>query len=225
MSSAPALAGIRSGELFVLAVMAGSQHRALLVIDVQNEYVSGNLRVEYPDISQSIENIGLAMDAARANSIPVVVVQTVMPPAAPIFAEGSHGAALHEVVGSRTHDHYIRKPLPSCFAETDLAGWLRDKQIDTVTVCGYMTHNCDFTTVCDATHSGYAVEFLSDASGSVPYENRAGAAGAEELHRAFCVVMQSRFANVLSVGEWIRGLASGEMPERDTIFGSNQRAV
>jgi len=205
--------------------MSGTQRRVLLVIDVQNEYVTGKLRVEYPDISKSIEKIGLAIDTAVANSIPVVAVQTVMPAGAPIFADGSHGAALHEVVASRMQNHYIRKPLPSCFAETGLAEWLHERHIDTVTICGFMTHNCDFATVSDAMHLGYSVEFLSDASGSVPYENRAGAASAEELHRAFCVVMQSRFANVLTVGEWNSGLASADMPARDTIFASNQRAV
>ncbi|MHC3972033.1 cysteine hydrolase, partial [Pseudomonas aeruginosa] len=31
--------------------------RALLVIDVQNEYVSGNLRIEFPAIQSSLERI------------------------------------------------------------------------------------------------------------------------------------------------------------------------
>jgi nicotinamidase-related amidase len=199
--------------------------RALVVIDVQNEYVNGNLRIEYPEISQSIANVGRAMDAARAATIPTVVVQTVAPVNAPIFAAGSAGADLHPEVARRERDHYILKALPSSFAGTDLGAWLNERQIDTLVVCGYMTHNCDFTTVSDATHAGYAVEFLADASGSVPYENRAGAVSAEELHRAFCVVMQSRFATVLTTSEWIEGLAAGQMPERDTIYGSNRRAV
>ncbi|PXC04939.1 cysteine hydrolase, partial [Pseudomonas aeruginosa] len=48
--------------------------RALLVIDVQNEYVSGNLRIEFPAIQSSLERIGAAMDAAHAAGIPIVVV-------------------------------------------------------------------------------------------------------------------------------------------------------
>ena len=46
--------------------------RALIVIDVQNEYFTGNLPIEYPDPRQSIINIGIAMDAAYAAGIPII---------------------------------------------------------------------------------------------------------------------------------------------------------
>ena len=72
---------------------------------------------------------------------------------------------------------------------------------------------------------GLQVEFLMDASGSVPYANRAGAATAEEIHRVFAVVEQSRYAAVMSTEEWIAHLAAGTTPERDTIHASHQRAL
>ncbi len=49
--------------------------RALIVVDVQNEYVAGGLRIEYPPVEASLRNIGSAMDAAAAAGIPVIVVQ------------------------------------------------------------------------------------------------------------------------------------------------------
>ena len=75
-----------------------------------------------------------------------------------------------------------------------------------------------------AFHSGFAVEFISDASGSVPYENRAGRATAEEIHRVMSVVLQSRFAAVMSADEWVEMLQQGTKPERDSIYRSNRRA-
>lgn len=96
-------------------------NRALLVIDVQNEYVSGNLPIAYPELSESLTNIGMAMDAAAAVGMLIVVVQQVAPEASPIFARGSHGFALHEVVTSRSYDHLVEKALPSAFVGTDLA--------------------------------------------------------------------------------------------------------
>ena len=199
-------------------------HRALLVIDVQNDYVGGELPIEFPEVENSLRNIGAVMDAARATSIPVVVVQNILPPSAPFMAEGTTGVALHEVVTSRPHDHYVAKKLPSAFAETDLEAWLRQRDIDTVTVIGYMTHNCNLSTMLQAFHSGYAVEFISDAAGSVPYENRAGRATAEEIHRVMSVVLQSRFAAVMTTTEWIAMLQQNATPERDSIFRSNRRA-
>ena len=202
-----------------------SPRRALVVIDVQNEYDTGGLRIQYPPVAGSLDNIGRAMDAARGMGIPVIVVQQMAPENAPLFAAGSHGWALHEVVASRPRDHYVPKALPSAFAGTDLAEWLSARAIDTLTVVGYMTHNCNDTTIKHAFDRGLQVEFLRDASGSVPYANRAGAATAEEIHRVFVVVEQSRYAAVLRTDEWIDHLARGTMPERDTIHASHQRAL
>ena len=199
-------------------------HRALIVIDVQNEYVTGGLLIEYPPVEESLRNIGRAMDAAQSAGIPVIVVQQMAPADSPLFAAGSHGGELHTVITSRPRSHFLPKKLPSAFAGTDLGDWLKQHGIDTLTVVGYMTHNCNDTTIKHAFDAGLKVEFLMDAAGSVPYANKAGVASAEEIHRVFSVVEQSRYAAVLTTAEWIECLSSGASPERDTIFASHQRA-
>jgi nicotinamidase-related amidase len=198
--------------------------RALIVIDVQNEYVGGNLPIEYPPVELSLANIGRAMDGARKAGIPVVVVQNLLPETAPIFARGTAGGELHPTVAGRVHDHFIEKGMPGSFTGTDLEGWLRGRGIDTLTVVGYMTHNCDFSTVVQGMHLGFSMELLGDATGSLPYGNRAGSATAEEIHRVMTVVMQARFAAVMTTDEWLAAIATGTSPERDTILASNRRA-
>ncbi|MGA4815713.1 isochorismatase family protein [Pseudomonas aeruginosa] len=200
--------------------------RALLVIDVQNEYVSGNLRIEFPSIQSSLERIGAAMDAAHAAGIPIVVVQHLAPADSPLFARGSPAgraarggrlAALPAQGGKATGQFLRRAP-----------GWpdrLRERDIDTLAVVGYMTQHCDDSTIRQAIHEGWQVEYLHDASGSVPYRNRAGQASAEEIHRIFGIVLQSSFAAVLSTEEWLESLAGRHVPERDNIYDSNQRAL
>ncbi|CAG9270577.1 Amidases related to nicotinamidase [Paraburkholderia unamae] len=204
--------------------MSANPRRALVVIDVQNEYVSGDLPIEFPPVETSLANIGRAMDAARAAGVPVVVVQNFAPADSPLFARGSVGAELHPVVASREHDHYVEKSLPSAFAGNDLNAWLAQRGIDTIAVAGYMTHNCDASTVFEATHAGLAVEFLADATGAVPYANEAGSASAEEIHRAFSVVMHTRFAAVVSTDAWLAAVQAGAPLARDNIYASNQRA-
>ncbi|MDE2279362.1 MAG: cysteine hydrolase [Xanthomonadaceae bacterium] len=199
--------------------------RALVVIDVQNEYESGGLRIQYPPVADSLRNIGRAMDAAHVAGIPVIVAQQSSPADAPLFATGSRGWELHPLVAGRPRQHYLRKTLPSAFAGTDLGDWLREHGVDTLAVVGYMTHNCNDTTIKHAFDAGLQVEFLMDASGSVPYANRAGSATAEEIHRVFAVVEQSRYAAVMTTDEWIAHLAHGTAPERDTIHASHQRAL
>lgn len=204
--------------------MSETPRRALIVIDVQNEYVSGNLLIEYPPIQQSLAAVGRAIDAAQAAGIPVVAVQHSAAPNSPVFAKGSPGWELHSVVTSRGYDHLIEKTKPSAFIDTDLAAWIAMHGIDTLVVAGYMTQHCDNSTILQAMHAGLKVEFLHDAAGSPSYANRAGHASAQEIHNSYCVVLQSGFAAVLSTDEWVAALASGEAPERDNIVVSNKRS-
>lgn len=199
--------------------------RALIVIDVQNEYVTGNLRIEYPEVNQSLANIAKAMDAAHAVGIPVVVVQHLAPATSPLFARGSEFAKVHPLVAERPYDHFVEKSVASALTGTDLGQWLREREIDTLSVVGYMTQNCDDATVRQAHHEGWKVELLHDAAGSLPYTNNLGTATAEEIHRVFTIVMHTGFAAVLSTDEWLNALESGEVPQADNVYLSNQRAI
>lgn len=200
--------------------------RALIVIDVQNEYVYGALPIEFPPLSVSLPNIGRAIDAASQAGVPIVVVQHATPPGAPVFAEGSPGWELHEVVASRRHviSHLVAKALPSAFAGTDLEEWLRAHGIDTVTVVGYLTNNCDQSTVINAAHLGFAAEFLADASGAVSLSNESGYETAEHLHNAFLVVLQSNFAAVMSTDDWLQTLTGDVEPVRSNLLISYAQA-
>lgn len=200
-------------------------HRALIVIDVQNDYDGGNMAIEHPPFAETVKNIASAMDAATAAGIKVAVVRNIAPANASFMRPGTHGAEYHPMIATRHRDHYVEKTLPSAFAGTNLELWLRQNRIETITVAGYMTHNCDLATILHAVHAGFDVEFLSDAAGSVPYSNSAGAVTAEELHRVIGIVLQSRFAAVLGTQEWIGHIKAGSAPARDTIHASNQRAL
>lgn len=203
--------------------MTATLRRALIVIDVQNEYFTGQMKIEYPPVETSLPNIGRAMDAAREAGIPVVVVQHDAPEASPIFALGSDGWQLHALVAQRAADHRINKKMASVFVGTDLAEWLAANAIDTLTIVGYMTHNCNASTIYEAMHRGLQVEVLQDATGALPYENAAGKVSAEEIHRVFNTVFHSNFGAVASTEEWQSAVRDGRKLERDNIYLSNQR--
>lgn len=195
-----------------------------MVIDVQNEYLDGALPIGYPDPGVSLANIGAAMDAAADAGIPVVVIRQVAPEGSPIFAKGGHGAQLHPVVTDRAYDVVFDKKLPSSFTGTGLADWLAERGVDTLVIAGYMTQNCDESTAREAVHRGYAVEFLSDATGTLAMANQAGSLTAEELHNAVLVVLQSRFAAVATTTEWIEAVKNGTDLPRSNVFASTEVA-
>jgi len=180
--------------------------RALLVVDVQNEYFTGKLPVTYPP--GSLNNILSMIDYAREHGVPVVVVQHTAPQQdAPFFRKGTEGWNLHPEITARHYDHLIEKNLPGSFTGTDLEAWLRNKHIDTVVITGYMTQMCCDTTARQALHLGFSVEFVSDATGTLPVSNAAGSVTAEELHRAILVTQAMRFGKVLTAGQWMDSLA------------------
>jgi nicotinamidase-related amidase len=178
--------------------------RALLIIDVQNEYFSGALPVSYP--AGSFGNILEAIDVANRQEIPVVLVQHTNPEDSPTFANGSEGWKLHSEVKSRGYERIVEKSLPGSFTGTDLEAWLRTNKIDIVVVAGYMTQMCCDTTARQAMHLGFDVEFLSDATGTLSISNYAGEVSDEALHKAILVTQAMRFSKVLTTEEWVETL-------------------
>ena len=85
--------------------------------------------------------------------------------------------------------------------------WLRQQAVDTVVIAGYMTHMCCDTTARQAVHRGFTVEFLSDATGTLPLKNTAGEVSAEELQRAILCAQQMLLSEVISTDAWCRRIA------------------
>lgn len=197
---------------------ATTPRRALIVVDVQNIYADGPLQIEYPPVQDSLLRIGQAMDAAHAAGIPIVVVQE------DGFGKGPQGWKIHDVVASRATDHHIHKTLPSAFTNTGLAAWLAERDINTLSVVGYMTHNCNASTLFEARHLGLSAEFLSDATGAIPYANAAGRATAEEIHRVFSVVFESNFAAVVTTETWVAAVQAGQALPRSDVMTSYAQA-
>jgi nicotinamidase-related amidase len=179
--------------------------RALLVIDAQNEYFTGLLPITHPH--DHLGNVLRVMDAATDAKVPVVVVQhTFTQPDKPFFKKGTPGWELHPDVASRPRDHWIEKGLPGSFTGTDLESWLRQHGLDTVTIAGYMTHMCCDTTARQAAHLGLNVEFLSDATGTLPVSNSAGEVTAEELQRSILCAQQMMISEVVDTDRWLARL-------------------
>jgi nicotinamidase-related amidase len=177
--------------------------RALLVIDVQNEYFTGKLPVSYPE--GSFSNILKSIDFANKFDIPVILIKHTAPQKdSKTFVIGSKEWEIHSEVQKRKHDCVIEKNLPGSFTGTNLDELLKSRNIDTVVITGYMTQMCCDTTARQAMHLGYSVEFLSDSTGTLNISNYAGKIKADELHKAILITQAMRFSKVMTTDEWIR---------------------
>lgn len=192
--------------------------RALVVVDVQNEYFDGTLQVQYPPREKTLENIARAIDVADELDMPVVVLQHELPEGAPAFAVDSSSWELHPEIERRLKPEFKRasKVYGSAFTGQGVAEWLEEKQVDTITIVGYMTNNCDIATAVEAEARGIAAEILSDASGAIHLVNEAGSVSAEQLHTTLMVLLNSNFAAVSDTDSWIEAARGGTaLPKGD----------
>ncbi|MCC9654204.1 cysteine hydrolase [Rhodopirellula sp. JC737] len=179
--------------------------RALLVVDVQMEYFDGALPIRHP--VGHLESILEVMDRAQEAKVPTVVIRHHQPdPDSPVFRKDSDMWQLHSEVESRPRDVLIDKTLPGSFTNTDLDKFLKDNEVDTVTIAGYMTQVCCDTTARQAMHRGYQVEFLNDATGTLDVSNKAGSVTAEQLHESILVAQQMFISDVIDRKEWYQRL-------------------
>lgn len=198
--------------------------RALIVIDVQNVYETGPLPIAYPPLSTSLANIAIAMDRAVDEGMPIIIVQNTPPGTTPEQAKATIWD-LHPAIADRQRDHLVVKHLPSAFAGTDLDESLHARDVDTLTLVGYMTHNCVDSTAREALHLGYTVEILNDATGTLPYANAAGSVDAVTLHTTTLIALHARFAAVVSTEDWVAALRSGTPPRRGDVMDSARQGA
>lgn len=182
--------------------------RALVIIDVQHDYAAGPLEIRFPPREESLPRIARAIDAATAARIPVIVVQHTGGVGSPIFDPETRGFALSAEVAERMRDDWksVVKQHGSVYAQTDVAGWLRAQQVDTVTLIGFMTNNCVLATAVEGEGLGFTTEVLADATGAIDLANDAGFVDAETLHTTLLTLLASNFAAVASTDAWVAAL-------------------
>jgi nicotinamidase-related amidase len=199
--------------------------RALILIDVQQEYFAGPLAIQYPPREESILRIATAIDAATAAGIPVAVVQHSSGSGAPVFDPETSAFELHPEVARRVQPSWkgVVKQYGSVFAGTDLEAWLREQGVDTVTLVGYMTNNCVIASAAGAEELGIQVEVLSDATGAINLENAAGSVDAKTVHTTLMALLDSNFAAVATTEAWMRALADRTPLPKDDLVSSATR--
>lgn len=201
--------------------------RALILIDVQQEYFAGPLAIQYPPRDESILRIADAIDAATTAGVPVVVVQHSSGSGAPVFDPDTSSFELHPEVARRVQPSWkgVVKQYGSVFAGTELEAWLREQGVDIVTLVGYMTNNCVIASAAGAEELGIDVEVLSDATGAINLENAAGSVDAKTVHTTLMALLDSNFAAVATTASWTQALTDGTALPKDDLVSSATRAA
>ena len=78
------------------------------------------------------------------------------------FMEGNPGTEIVDELKPVNGEHLIKKQTLSPFASSDLANWLREKEINTVVLAGVVTHYAVLTTAFAAYDLGFSVIVAKD---------------------------------------------------------------
>lgn len=193
--------------------------RALIVIDPQQEYFTGLLRIQHPPRDESIRRIADTIDAAERAGIPVVMVQHTAGDDAPVFNPTTPEFRLHPSLEERDSSAWkkIVKNYSSVFPGTGLHEWLLENHVDTITLVGYMTNNCVLATAADAETRDITVEVISDATGAIDIANEAGSVDAETVHTTLMALLNSSWAAVAPTAVWVDALETGTALRRGNL--------
>lgn len=196
--------------------------RALILVDVQQEYFSGPLEIQYPAHADSLPMITAAIDAATAAGVPIAAIQHDGGADAPVFNPTMAGFKLHPEVANRMTPEWksVTKQFGTVFAGTDVLDWLREHDVDTITLVGYMTNNCIIASAAEAETHALSAEVLSDATGAINIANDAGFADAKTVHTTLMALLHSNFAAVATAAAWTDAVAGGSTLAPDDLGSS-----
>ena len=169
---------------------------ALLIIDVQNDYFPGGANELFHPF-EAEKRIRELIAESRVCGRPVIYIQHFNPPDDVFFLEGTFGAEISDRIRPADHDKIITKRYPNSFLETELDAYLKSLQVDTLIVCGMMTHMCVDTTVRAAMDYGYQVKLVADACATMDLELNGEIIPAELVQKAFVAALDGVFATVI----------------------------
>ena len=110
--------------------------KALLVIDAQNEYAEGKLKVS--NAPQTRKAIASLLEKYRTDGGKVVHVVHSVPEGAPVFTPKTKLAEEYDELKPREGEKVIEKIHPSAFADTNLHDYLRGVGGLKIVLTGYM---------------------------------------------------------------------------------------
>jgi nicotinamidase-related amidase len=175
--------------------------RALLIIDIQNDYFPGG-RMELTGSAEAGERARELLIAFRQKRLPVIHMQHVsIRPGATFFLPGTKGTELHDSVTPEGDETVFQKHYPNSFHETPLLEHLRKHDIAGLAIAGMMTHMCVDTTVRAAFDLGLKCYVAHDACATRSLSFKDTIIPAHQVHASFMASLSGLFATVQSAAD------------------------
>lgn len=149
----------------VPASTASTSDSTLIIIDAQNEYAQGQLKVG--NVESTRKAIGSLLETYRkaGQSKNIIHVTHSVPDGAPVFTPNTELAKEFSELAPKSGEKVISKQHPGSFTGTDLESYLQQTNSKKVVLTGYMAHVCVSTTARQAAEKGLDVILAKEAIG------------------------------------------------------------
>lgn len=165
---------------------------ALVLIDIQNEYLAGPLAL--PDAKSAIVQAAALLARAREANAAIFHIAH-RGKAGSLFDRGAERGAIVAELKPCAGELVIEKELPNAFAATDLRARLDATDRKNIVLAGFMTHMCVSSTARAALDLGFRTTVDADACATrdLP-DGRGGTLDARTIHEVALAELSDRFA-------------------------------
>jgi nicotinamidase-related amidase len=167
----------------------------LILIDYQNEYLSGPLALV--GAKEGVDRAHDLLAAARAAGAKIIHVAHKGAPGG-LFDRSAYRGAFIDALKPEETEAIVEKVRPNAFSDTNLADLVGPSGTNIV-VAGFMTHNCVSSTVRAALDLGYHITVAGDACATRDLPSSTGVVSANDLHLAELAALADRHACVTDV--------------------------
>jgi nicotinamidase-related amidase len=177
--------------------------KALLLIDWQNDYFPGG-RLELVDVEPAAAQAHRLLLAFRQSAKLIFHVQHVaLGPESTFFLPDTTGVEIHATLQPLPREPVVQKHFPNSFRQTALLETFCRAGIEDLVICGAMSHMCIDATTRAAFDYGLNCQVIHDACATRNLVFEGLEVPAAQVHAAFMAALQARYAQVLSLEEFL----------------------
>jgi nicotinamidase-related amidase len=180
--------------LFAISVFANAQKlnsTALILIDIQNFYFPGGA-AELAEPEKAADQAKILLSYFRQNNGLVVHVKH----------DFSPGGEIHQLVKPLDSEKVFTKKEVNAFLNTGLNDYLKQKNIEYVTLCGMQTHMCLEAGTRAAHDFGYECTVIEDACATRDLKFGDVTVKAKEVHYSTLTTLKS-YGKVVNLKEFL----------------------
>lgn len=177
----------------------------LILVDLQNDYFPGG-NMALVGIEEAAKNAQTLLNKFRALKLPIIHIQHISArPGATFFLPDTDGAAINQLVAPQSDEVVITKNYPNSFRDTSLLQQLKENMIDSLVICGAMSHMCIDATTRAAFDFGFSCTVAEDACATRDLLFKGKTVSAADVHASFMAALSAPYATVVSTSTILQG--------------------